>query len=75
MVGDAEGLNALLVGQQVYGAGPVGAPHATVQGVGVEDLCQWFPNVSVGERFVRECSRAGYFDSDIVELGEFEDGG
>ena len=38
LVGDAEGFDALFVGKEVDGAGPVGAPHASVEAVGAENL-------------------------------------
>ena len=40
MVGDSESLYALLVCQHSYGPGPIGAPHAPLEAIGVEHATQ-----------------------------------
>ena len=67
-VGYAEGLYALLVGQQADGPRPVGAPEAAVEAVGVEDAAQGLPDVGVGEGFVGEGAGAGNLDDHVVQL-------
>jgi len=69
-MGDAKGVNALLVGQHSDCAGPVGAPHATVEAKSVEDPAERIPDISV--RIGLVCQRAGaaYLDGNIIMGGE-----
>src|SRR5690242_16621653 len=52
-IGDAKGLDALLVTQHSDGPGPVGPPHAAIKAKGVENAAKGIPDVFVRERFVR----------------------
>src|SRR5215469_14777875 len=69
-IGDPKGVNALLVGQHSDCAGPVGAPHATVEAESVEDPAERIPNIAIGKRLVRQRAGAAYLDGDIVMGGE-----
>src|SRR6266496_2539862 len=64
-VGNAERLDPLFIGQQFDRAGPVGSPHTAVETKGVEDAAERVPDVSVRERFVRQCAGAGNLDGNI----------
>src|SRR3954470_24025705 len=63
-IGDAERLDAFLVAQHVDRARPVGAPHAALEPVGVEDAAERVPDVLVRELLVAEGAGAADLDRD-----------
>ena len=71
-IGDAEGIDPLLVGQQCDSAGPIGAPHAAIEAEGIEDARQRIPDVLVRVRLARERAGAGDLNRDVGVLGELQ---
>ena len=67
-VGYAEGFHALLVGEEADGAGPIRAPEAVVEAVGVEDEAEGLPDVGVGEGLLGQGAGAGNLDDHVVQL-------
>ena len=66
LVGNPEGLNALLVGQQLHCPGPVGAPHASIEAERVEYLAQRLPDVRVRKRLMGQGTGPGNLDGHVV---------
>src|SRR5581483_12378241 len=72
-VGDAKRLHALLVGQQIDGAGPVGTPQAAVERESIEDARQRIPDVLVRKLLMAERAGAADLDRHVLVFGELED--
>ena len=64
------GLHSLLVGQYIQSAGPVRAPHATVEAKSVENLGQRLPYVRVGKGLLGQGAGPGNLDGYVVARGQ-----
>jgi hypothetical protein len=64
-VANPERLDALLIGQQRDGPGPICAPEAAIQPERVEDAPERIPDVPIRERIMRQGASSGDLDRDV----------